>query len=128
MRKEKKTKWVHVRLTEKEEKTLDEKFRKSTCSQLSQYARKVLLSQPILIKYRNETLDSFMEEVIGLRQELNAIGNNFNQAVKKLHTLNQIPEFRTWINQYQTLQEQLKSKTDHINERISKMSEKWLQE
>lgn len=32
-----------------------------------------------------------------LRNELNGIGNNINQAVKKLHTLHQVSEFRDWI-------------------------------
>ncbi len=46
---------------------------------------------------RNKSLDDFMAEMIVLRKQLNAIGNNQNQAVKKLHTLHQIPEFRNWI-------------------------------
>ena len=67
-----------------------------------------------------------MEEVIVLRQELHAIGNNVNQAVKKLHTLHQIPEFRHWIQSHEHLQQQLTEKTNHMEQRIAKMSDEWL--
>jgi ribosome biogenesis protein Nip4 len=34
--------------------------------------------------------------MILLRNELNSIGNNFNQSVKKLHTLDEISEIKIW--------------------------------
>ena len=117
-----------MRFTETEYTTLERKFRTTTSSQMSQYIRNAVLSRPLVIKYRNESLDQFMEELIQLKQELNAIGNNFNQAVKKLHTLKQIPEFRHWIAGHETTQQQLTERTKHIEERVAQMSEKWLQE
>jgi hypothetical protein len=78
MKKEKRTRKVTVRFTEKEYEKVDTKFKNATSPQLSHYIRSVLLDKPIVIKYRNESLDAFMEEIILLRQELNAIGNNFN--------------------------------------------------
>lgn len=128
MAKERRNKWKNIRFTEKELESLQKKFRSSTSSQLSHYMREVLLGRPVVVKYRNESLDSFMEELIAIKQELNAIGNNLNQAVKKLHTLKQIPEFRSWIVQYESVQEQVNKKTKQVEERISKMSDKWLQE
>ncbi len=127
MAKEKRNKWKNIRFTEKELQSLQRKFEHSTSSQLSHYMREILLGRPVVIKYRNESLDSFMEELIAIKQELNAIGNNFNQAVKKLHTLKQIPEFRQWIATHETIQEQVQQRTKQIEERIAKMSEKWLQ-
>jgi hypothetical protein len=38
-----------------------------------------------------------MNELILLRDGLNAIGKNFKQAVKKLHTLSQIAALQNWI-------------------------------
>lgn len=128
MAKEKRSKWKNIRFTEKELESLQKNFRNSTSSQLSHYMREVLLGRPVVIKYRNESLDSFMEELIAIKQELNAIGNNLNQAVKKLHTLKQIPEFRQWIARYELVQEQVQAKTTLVEDRISKMSDKWLQE
>jgi hypothetical protein len=126
-KKEKRTRRFTMRFTEVEFKKLADQFSNSTSSQLSHYMREILLGRPIVIKYRNESLDSFMEELIAMKQELNAIGNNFNQAVKKLHTLKQIPEFRQWIAGHENIQQQVQEQTKHIEERISKMSEKWLQ-
>ena len=83
-KREKRTRKFTVRFTETEYTTLERKFRTTTSSQMSQYIRNAVLSRPLVIKYRNESLDQFMEELIQLKQELNAIGNNFNQAVKKL--------------------------------------------
>ena len=56
--------------------------------------------RPVVATYRNQSLDDFMAEMMQLRGELNSIGNNVNQAVKKLHTLQQIAEFRNWIITY----------------------------
>ena len=117
-----------VRFTPTEYEKLEKKFQNTTSSQLSHYVRNVLLEKPIVIKYRNQSLDAFMEEIILLKQELNAIGNNFNQAVKKLHTLKQIPEFRTWLTTNEATQQLLLQHTNSIEQRISQFSDKWLQE
>ena len=62
-----------------------------------------------------------------LRDELNGIGNNFNQAVKKLHTLHQIAEFRAWIITSELEKKTLLNKVDEIKNHIQKVGEKWLQ-
>jgi hypothetical protein len=91
------TRWLHLRLTSAEYEILQKQFGKSTCRKLSEYARKNLLQKPVVLKYRNESLDELMSELILLRKDLNGIGNNFNQAVKKLHTLVQTSEFKHLI-------------------------------
>ena len=68
-----------------------------------------------------------MAEMMHLRSELNGVGNNFNQAVKKLHTLRQIEEFKTWILTYESDKNELLNKTEDIKNRINKIAEKWLQ-
>jgi hypothetical protein len=40
-------------------------------------------------------LDDFMIEMIALRNELTAIGNNYNQTVKRLHTLDNVADIKT---------------------------------
>jgi hypothetical protein len=128
MKKEKRTRKVTVRFTEKEYEKVNNKFKNTTSSQMSHYIRNVLLDKPVVIKYRNESLDIFMEEIILLRQELNAIGNNFNQSVRKLHTLSQISEFRNWLLMNESTKQQLLEKTNLIQQHISQISDKWLQE
>jgi hypothetical protein len=121
------TKWLHLRLKPEEYQKLYKRFLKSTSQKLSDFARKNLLKKPIVKTYRNESLDEFMAEIIRLKNELNAIGNNFNQAVKKLHTLQQIQEFRQWIITYELEKKILFNKIDEIKKHIQAIAEKWLQ-
>jgi hypothetical protein len=76
---------------------LDALFKKSTCRQLGEYIRNVLLQNPITIKYRNKSLDEILSALFKIKQELNAIGNNFNQPVHNLHLLDCILGFGRWI-------------------------------
>lgn len=121
------TRWLHLRLTSAEYEILHKQFGKSTCRKLSQYARKNLLQKPVVLKYRNESLDELMSELILLRKDLNGIGNNFNQAVKKLHTLIQISEFKHWIMVYEIEKKVLFNSINQIKKHIENLSEKWLQ-
>jgi hypothetical protein len=68
-----------------------------------------------------------MAELTRLRSELNAVGNNFNQAVKKLHTLSQITEFRSWLIAYEVEKKILSNKVDEVRNNVKKILEIWLQ-
>ena len=74
--------------------------------------RRSLFDKPIVTTHRSQSIDDSMAEAIKLRNELNSLGNNFNQAVKKLHTLQQIPEFRNWIIVYGLDKKMLFNKLD----------------
>jgi hypothetical protein len=119
---------VTIRFQPGEYDLIHERFTLTTCRKLSEYLRKLALGKPVTIITRNRSLDALMEELILLRSELNAVGNNFNQAVKKLHTLSRIPEFRTWLQAHEASREQLLQKTETINQFIAQFSDKWLQE
>jgi hypothetical protein len=118
---------VTLRLTPKEYQILSNRFKGTTCRKLSDYMRKVLLEQKLTMYTRNQSLDDFMTEMILLRSELNAIGNNFNQAVHRLHTLDKIPEFVIWIKANELQKKELLAKVEQIKLRIEKISDKWLQ-
>lgn len=124
--KDNRTKWLHLRLTPDEFQKIMKEFNKSTCRKISDYARKNLLQKPIVNTYRNQSLDDFMAEMIRLRMELNAIGNNFNQAVKKLHTLHKIADFKHWLISYELDKKILFNKVDEIKKHIQKFAESWL--
>lgn len=121
------SKWLHIRLKEEEYNKINKKFSNSTCRKLSEYARRVLLDKVITINQRNQSFDDFMTEMIKLRNELNALGNNFNQAVKKLHTLNQLQEFKSWLISNENSQKILLEKVNEIKSKINQISDKWLQ-
>ncbi len=114
------TKWLHVRLKPEQYPKIQLHCSKTTCRKLSEYSRKNLLQKPIITNYRNQFLDDFMTEAIKLRNELNSIGNNFNQAVKKLHTLSQITEFKSWIIYFETEEKNLANKISEIKNFIEK--------
>lgn len=101
--------------------------KKTTEKDISSYLRKISLQKPVTVKYRNESADDFLNDMLGLKRELNSIGNNFNQAVHKLHLLDKIPEFRSWLNEYNGLQKILINKVDEIKLRMNQLYEQWLQ-
>ncbi|MBV4358769.1 plasmid mobilization protein [Pinibacter aurantiacus] len=121
------TKFLQVRLTEKEYKLVTEKFSQSVYRKWSEFLRKKLLDKPVAVYTRNQSLDEFMREMIVLRKELNAIGNNYNQVVKRLHTLSEIKEIFYWLNEHEAAFQLLIKKTNEINSKIAQISDQWLQ-
>ena len=121
------TRIIGLRLTPKEYDQIKKKWKATTCRKLSDYVRRRIFEKPIVTTFRNQSLDDFMTEAIRLRNELNCIGNNFNQVVKKLHTLYEISEFRTWLINYELEKKVLQNKMDEIKNHIQKIGEKWLQ-
>jgi len=121
------SKWLTIRLNDDEEKKLNQLYSHSTSNALSEYARDVLLRQPVNILYRNQTADEFLEEMILLKKELNAIGNNFNQSVHKLHTLDHDPQIKAWAILNEGSKKLFMKKVDEIRERLNKIYEQWSQ-
>jgi hypothetical protein len=121
------TRIIGLRLTPEEYTKIEKKWKSSTCRKLSDYVRCCLLDKPIVTTYRSSSQDDLMAELTRLRNELNAVGNNFNQVVRKLHTLSQIPEFRSWLIAYEVEKSILNSKVDEIRNTVKKMLELWLQ-
>ena len=121
------TKWLHLRLSPDEYAQVHRRFKGTTSRKLSEYARKVLLSKPVTVNHRNTSLDELMTELIRLRNELTATGNNFNQAVKKLNSLSQISQFHDWLIAYDSDKKKLLDQIEKIKNHISETSKKWLQ-
>jgi hypothetical protein len=121
------TRRIALRLTPEEYAKIEQKWKTSTCRKLSDYLRKHLLDKSITTTYRNQSLDNFIEETVMLHKELNAIGNNLNQAVKKLHTLQQISEFKVWIISFEIDRRIINDKIDQIKSHTCKITDKWLQ-
>ena len=118
---------VVVRMNETEFNQFEKLQQKTTEKDTSSYLRKVALQKQVTVKYRNASADDFLLDMLNLKKELNAIGNNFNQAVHKLHILDKIPEFRVWVQQYDGLQKVLISKVEEIKLRMNQLYEQWLQ-
>jgi hypothetical protein len=125
--KEVRQKMIVVRMNKAEFEKLESLQKQSLEKSLSNYLRKVALQKPVIITYRNLSADAFLQEMILLRKELSAIGNNFNQAVKKLHILEKIPEFRTWLLLYDRQKDEIANKLGDIFKKMNTVYEQWLQ-
>ncbi len=121
------TRIIGLRLTPEEYAKIEKRWKASTCRKLSDYVRHNLFEKPVVSSYRNQSTDDFMAEMAQLRTELNHIGNNFNQAVKRLHTLSQIAEFKSWLIAYEVEKKTLFNKIDEVKKHIQKIAETWLQ-
>lgn len=122
----KRTRIIGVRFTVDEFETIENGWKKSTSEKLSDYLRKVIFGKPVVMTYRNRSLDDFMAEMSLLRQELNRIGVNYNQSVKRLHTLRDLPEFKRWMMASEVEKRTLANKLDEIKNQIKKFAESWL--
>jgi len=116
-----------IRLNQEEREKLNRLCGKAQCNSLSEYSRDVLLKEPVTIKYRNQSADDFLEEMFLLKKELNAIGNNFNQSVHKLHTLDHDPQIKAWAILNEASKKLFMKKVDEIVERMNQIYEQWSQ-
>ena len=126
-RKSNRTRFIGIRLTPDEYAKLEQQWKASTCRKLSDYMRRVLFEKQVITFYRNRSLDDLVAEMTKLRKELNHIGSNFNQAVKRLHTLDRINEFKIWLNAWKVEKITLFNKIDEIKKQIQKIAKSWLQ-
>ncbi|MFA6151981.1 MAG: plasmid mobilization relaxosome protein MobC [Chitinophagaceae bacterium] len=120
-----KIKWLHLRLSDAEYQRLHKNFSATTSRKISEYSRSVLLSKPLIGSYRNKSMDEFMVEMIRLRTELNNIGNNFNQLVKKIHTYKDEQAIYRLLAGYELERRQLLKHIETISLFIEKNSNLW---
>lgn len=122
----KRTRIVGVRLTVDEFRSVENRWKNSTSLKLSDYVRKIIFREPIVKTYRNKSLDDFMAEMALLRAELNRIGVNYNQSVKRLHTLRDLPEFKRWMVANEVEKRTLANKIEELKNHIATFAESWL--
>jgi MobC-like protein len=130
MKKEKelRDKWVNTRYSKSELETLQKLFKQTACKDLGDYIRKVTLNKPVSIRYRNQSVDDFLAEMVSLKRELNAIGTNFNQAVHRLHNLQFVPDIQHWVMMNETDKTQLFRLIESINNRVNQLYQLWSHE
>lgn len=120
-------KWLTVRLNPEEYDQLQRLFKNTTCRQMSDYVRRVILGRPVNVKYRNASVDDFLTDMLTMKKELNALGNNFNQTVHKLHTLDHVPDIRQWAIRNEQEKVILFEKIDTILKRVNELYKLWCQ-
>ncbi|MDR3715855.1 MAG: plasmid mobilization relaxosome protein MobC [Puia sp.] len=119
--------WLSFRLNEEEQQLLNERFKNSGCRQLSDYIRRMVLQKPVNVKFRNASVDDFLTDMLQLKKELNQIGNNFNQAVHQLYTLERLGDFEHWILTNEQDKARLFGQIEIILSRVEKLYALWSQ-
>lgn len=118
--------WISIRVKPEEHTIIYQHFQSTTCRKLSEYVRKVLLNKPITINYRNQSADEILSALSQVKKELAAIGNNFNQAVHRLHTLDNVPEIKIWAMVNEKSKQTLLAKVEDIRIKMNQIYELWL--
>jgi|SRR5580692_8566044 hypothetical protein len=124
----KREKWLTVRMTEAEYEEVEKLRRQTTCRSISEYARKTLMGKPVILRYRNQSLDDFTTEMLRLKNDLNAIGTNFNQTVRRLHTLRHLPDLQQWILLNEQDKTRLFRQIEVLTEKLTQANQLWSRE
>ncbi|MCQ6957331.1 plasmid mobilization protein [Mucilaginibacter aquariorum] len=118
---------VIVRFKPAEYELLEKRFKKTLFRKLSEYTRDVLLERKITVTYRDRAMDDILDELILLRQELNAIGNNLNQAVRGINSAHGNADTRLWMNLMSIINSKLEPSISQIKERMNEYADIWSQ-
>jgi hypothetical protein len=124
----KRTKWLTIRMTPEEYQQLEALARQTVPPSVSDYGRRVLLGKPVVKRFRNQSLDDFLADMLQLRHELNHIGTNFNQAVHRLHGLHKLPEIQQWILHNEQDKTQLFRQIETISQKVNDAYILWSRE
>ncbi|HET6256668.1 MAG TPA: plasmid mobilization relaxosome protein MobC [Puia sp.] len=121
-------KWLTLRITEDEYEAVEKLRQQTTCRTISEYARKALMGKPVIMRYRNQSIDDLRRDMIKLRKDLNAIGANFNQSVRRLHTLRHLPDIQQWILLNEQDKTRLFRQIEIISDTLKQAHKTWLRE
>lgn len=122
---ENRSKWIKVRLKPTEQTQLERKYKKTTSRTLSEYARTLLLGKPVTILNRDKSMDDILEQLALLRRELNAAGNNLNQAVRNINSAHGVVSDHLLTNLLQVINAKLEPTIAQINERMNEYAVIW---
>jgi hypothetical protein len=95
----------------------------STCRSVSEYARKVLAEKPVKVFYRNQSFDNFEEQMTRLLPQLESCADNFAILVKKLSSMESMPEIRSALSLVLTCEKDFARKMDTIKGHIENLSD-----
>lgn len=121
------SKTLLTRLKPAEYQSIYSAFKKTRFNSLSEYSRSLLLSKPVVVYYRDKSMDDMLEELAVLRHELNAIGNNLNQAVRQIHIAHGQADSRLWISLLSVVGSKVEPSIKQIKDRMQIFSDQWLQ-
>jgi len=75
---------LNLRLSEQEWNKIHKLASNTTCRSVSEYCRKVLLREPVIVYHRNQSFDIFEEDLAPLLPILKTFGDDFNTLIQGL--------------------------------------------
>lgn len=118
---------MKIRLKPSEEAALARRFKKTTFQNLSEYGRAMILGKPVTVLTRDKAMDDILEELVVLRKELNAVGNNLNQAVRNINAAHGNADTRIWMSLLTVITAKLEPALMEIKQRTTQYAELWSQ-
>lgn len=76
--------------------------------------------------HRNASLDRGLEELVTLKEELRAIGQNLNQIAHKINANTAVQTDANWQYNFKRTGLELKSKIHQLSESINTLAVSWL--
>jgi hypothetical protein len=119
---------VTMRFAPSEYNAIKTRAGNTTCNKLSEFLRAVLLNQPLTVYTRNRSADEYLQIMLSIKSELNAIGNNYNQVVKKLHQLSRVADIEHWMELHAREKKKFDEKCQTLYNLSQKIYQQWLHE
>lgn len=118
---------VKTRISEKEFARLSALIDQTRYRNMSELLRALLAKEPVTVYTKDGSLAVVMEELVLLRRELSAIGNNLNQVTRHLNSLKGQPGKGALLLQAEATISQVQRQLEKIYPLISQLALKWLQ-
>ena len=114
---------LNLRLTQQEWDKIHRLAANSTCRSTSEYARKVLAQKPVRIFYRNQSFDSFEEQMVRLLPQLETDRAGFAGALKKVSPLEDSLEQKVALRLLLSYGSNLSKTIEEIKDHLKKLSD-----
>ncbi|WP_316757402.1 mobilization protein [Pedobacter aquatilis] len=119
--------YLRIRVDELTLQRLKKMQAKSDTKGISQFARKILMDEPVYLLHRDISMDGPMEELALIRKEIKAIGININQQTYYFHVSRSRAEKMFYVECTAKLYSGIEVKIDCLLELTEKLAKKWLQ-
>jgi hypothetical protein len=125
---EKATARLNLRLTNAEMTTLTNRLKvTSNIKTLTDLAKNIIFNRKIVVYTRDKDLDITISEITKLRNEMNAIGKNFNQIAKRINTYDDQFLYRREFGNIEKHFEQFTDLQEKLVVKFDLLAKKWLQ-
>lgn len=118
---------IQTRVNQAKFKQLSELARKMTNGSTSDLLRDILDNRQIRVQTVDATLAEYIPELIRIRKELNAIGNNINQITRYFHQSPEETKKLFYATRVAGLYRDASARMDALLRIIEELGKRWLQ-